>query len=286
MTDDFIQQTAYDELDRVAERILPFDPNDPRYNTPDKLTYTYDEAGRLTTVSAPPSNGQSVRNDTTFSYFDNGWAKSSTDPWDITTSYTYNNLGQQTTRALSGGGATASDSSARVMTWDYYLDGKLKTRIDEGVPVGKQVVLVDNSDSQNTTTTGTWPTASSPAGYQGFNYQTHAAGTGANTFTWKLNIPQDGTYQVFVKYPAVTGAATSAAYTVTHSAGTTAKTVNQTQQAGTWVSLGSFTFTQGNAAKVVLSDNAAGGTVLADAVKLVRDNTGEVDNEAKHLDYG
>ena len=112
------------------------------------------------------------------------------------------------------------------------------------------------------------------------------AGTGANTFTWKLNIPQDGTYQVFVKYPGVSGAATSAAYAVTHSAGTTSKTVNHTQQAGQWVSLGSFTFTQGNTSKVVLSDSAAGGTVLADAVKLVRDNTGEADNEAKHLDYG
>jgi RHS repeat-associated protein len=285
VADDFVAQTTYDELNRVKERILPFDPGDARYNTADRLTYDYDDAGRLVKASAPPSNGQTVRNDTTMSYFDNGWVKASTDPWDITTSYTYNDLGQQTTRTLSPGGASPADASARAMSWDYYPDGKLRTRIDQGVPVGKQVVLVDNSDTQNTAAVGTWPVATTPSGFQGFSYQTHAAGTGANTFTWKLNIPQDGTYQVFVKYPAVTGAATSAQFAVTHSAGTTPKTVNQTQQAGTWVSLGSFAFTQGNTARVALSDNAAGGTVLADAVKLVRDNTGEADNESKHLDY-
>jgi RHS repeat-associated protein len=285
VADDFVQQTTYDELNRVKERILPYDPNDARYNTPDRLTYDYDAAGRLTTVSAPPSNGQTVRNDTKFSYFDNSWVKSSTDPWDITTSYTYNDLGQQTSRTLSGAGATASDASARAMSWAYYPDGKLQQRTDEGVPVGKQVVLVDNSDSQNVAAVGTWPVATTPTGFQGFNYQTHAAGTGANTFAWKLNIPQDGTYQVLVKYPGVSGAATSASFAVTHSAGTTTKTVNQTTNGGTWVSLGSFAFTQGNTAKVVLSDNAAGGTVLADAVKLVRDNSGDTDNERKVLSY-
>ena len=281
VADDFVQQTTYDELNRVKERILPYDPGNARYNTPDKLTYDYDDAGRLTTVSAPPSEGQAVHNDTKLTYFDNGWVKSSTDPWDITTSHLYNDLGQQRSRTLTSAGG----SSARTMTWTYLPDGKLQSRTDDGVPVGQQVVLVDNSDRQNTTAVGTWPTATVPTGFQGFDYQTHAAGTGANSFTWKLNIPQNGTYQVFVKYPGVSGAATSAAYAVTHSAGTTNKTVNQTQQAGSWVSLGSFAFAQGNTSKVVLSDNAAGGTVLADGVKLVRDNSGDTDNERKVVSY-
>jgi RHS repeat-associated protein len=279
-TDDFVHQTTYDELNRVKEKLLPYDPNDARYNTPDKLTYTYDEAGRLVTVSAPPSHGQTVRNDTQLTYFDNGWVKTATDPWDITTTYDYNPLGQQTARTITSAGG----SSSRGMTWAHYPDGKLQQRTDEGIPVGKQVVLVDNSDTQNTQVVGTWPAATTPPGFQGFNYQTHAAGTGANTFTWNLNIPQDGTYEVFVKFPVVSGAATSAPYQVTHSAGTTPKTVNQTTNAGTWVSLGSFAFAQATPAKITLSDNAA-GTVVADAVKLVRDNTGEADNERKAIDY-
>ncbi len=173
------------------------------------------------------------------------------------------------------------------MTWGYFPDGKVQTRTDEGVPAGLQVVLVDNSDRQNTQAVGTWPVVTTPGAFQGIDYQTHAAGTGANTFTWNLNIPQDGTYQVLVKYPAVTGATTSAPYTVTHSTGTTNTTVNQTTNAGTWVSLGSFAFTQATPAKITLSDNAA-GTVVADAVKLVRDNTADAAADAaerKATDY-
>ncbi|MFI9811294.1 golvesin C-terminal-like domain-containing protein [Saccharothrix variisporea] len=56
--------------------------------------------------------------------------------------------------------------------------------------------------------------------------------------------------------------------------------MNQTQRGGEWVSLGWFTLAQGNAAKITLSDNAD-GTVLADAVKLVRNNSNDVDNEKK-----
>ena len=43
-----------------------------------------------------------------------------------------------------------------------------------------------------------------------YDYRTHAAGAGTDTFTWKLHIPADGNYAVYVKYPVVTGAATNA----------------------------------------------------------------------------
>jgi RHS repeat-associated protein len=279
--DDFTAATVYDELNRVAEQVLPFDPDDPRYNTPDKIIYSYDDAGRLARVSAPPSEGQSVRNDTTYTHFLNGWVKTSTEPWDITTSYDYNPLGQQTSRILTSAGG----SSERAMAWTYLPDGKLATRSDDGVPVGRQVVLVDNSDSQNVTTVGSWAAATTGSGFQGHNYQTNAAGSGTDRFTWKLNIPQDGTYQVFVKYPQVAGAATNAAFTVAHAGGTTVETVDQSANAGGWVSLGSFAFSEAaGGQRITLSDQAS-GTVVADAVKLVRDNSGETDTEGKAFAY-
>ncbi|MET8361902.1 RHS repeat-associated core domain-containing protein, partial [Micromonospora sp. NPDC005171] len=101
---------------------------------------------------------------------------------------------------------------------------------------------------------------------------------------WQLNVPQAGTYQVYARFPTVSGAATDAKYTVTSSAGPTVKTVNQSAGAGTWVSLGSFSFAEGNAQKVTLSDQAT-GTVVADAVKLVRDNSADVDNEKHDYSY-
>lgn len=278
----FTQRTEYDALNRPIKQYQPYDPADARYNDPNVYTQTtYDAVGRVAKTSLPPSDGETVRNETTYSYYDNGWVESSTDPWDIATSYDYNELGQQTARTLTSAGG----SSNRTMTWSYYPDGKLKSRSDDGVPVGSAVVLVDNSDTQNTSKTGTW-TSGDITGQQGYNHLTHAAGTGTDAFTWTLNIPEDGTYTAYVKFPKVTGAATTAKYTLTHATGAVDKTIDQnaTANQGTWVSLGSYSFTQGNAAKLQLFQNS-GGTVVADGVKLVRDNSGETDNEKETFAY-
>ncbi|WP_406178161.1 DNRLRE domain-containing protein [Streptomyces sp. NBC_00996] len=276
----FAQRTDYDALNRPVKQYQPYDPADARYNDPNVYTQTsYDDVGRVKSTSLPPSEGQTVRNTTSYTYFDNGWTKSSTDPWDIATTYDYDDLGKQTTRTLTSAGG----SSNRTMTWDYYPDGKLKSRSDDGVPVGKNVVLVDNSDTQNTSKTGTW-TSGDVAGQQGYDHATHAAGTGTDAFTWTLNAPTDGTYTAYVKFPQVTGAATTAKYTLTYDGGTVDKTVDQTAATGTWVPLGSYAFKQGNAAKLQLFQNS-GGKVVADGVKLVRDNSADTDNEQKTFSY-
>ncbi|WP_399477395.1 DNRLRE domain-containing protein [Streptomyces sp. TRM68367] len=279
-TEAFTARTEYDALNRPVKQFQPYDPADARYNDPNVYMQTvYDAVGRVAKTSLPPSEGQTGRNDTTFTYFDNGWAKSSTDPWDISTTYDYNDLGQQTARTLTSAGG----SSNRTMSWSYFPDGKLKSKSDDGVPVGKSVVLADNSDTQTTTATGTWTTADTD-GQQGYDHATHGPGTGTDSFAWTLNIPADGTYDVYVKYPEVTGAATAAKYTLTHADGTVDKTVDQSAGAGAWVPLGSYSFTQGNAAKLELFENSA-DTVVADGVKLVRDNSADTDNEQKTFTY-
>lgn len=279
--DDFTARTEYDALNRPVKQFQPYDPADTRYNKADVYTQTsYDDVGRVSKTSAPPSEGQTVRNDTTYGYFDNGWAKSSTDPWDIGTTYDYDKIGKQTTRTISSAGG----SSNRTMSWSFFPDGKLKSKSDDGVPVGSAVTLVDNSDTQNTSSTGTW-TKGGISGQQGYDHQVHAAGAGTDAFTWTLNIPKAGTYTAYVKYPQVTGAATAAKYTVTHSTGTTDVTKDQNAGTGTWVSVGSFSFTQGNTAKLQLFQNSA-GAVVADGVKLVRNNSGDTDTEKHTFAYG
>ncbi|MGW0631039.1 golvesin C-terminal-like domain-containing protein [Streptomyces sp. NPDC002758] len=278
----FTTQTTYDELNRVKRTYQAYDPNDSRYNNANVYTEnTYDADGRLQKVSAPPSAGQSVRNDTSYTYWDDGQAKTSTDPWDITTSYDHDEMGDQTSRTITSAGG----SQARTMNWTYYPDGMIHTRTDNGVPVGLQVDLADNSDVQSVATTGSWPTANSGSDHQGYDYATHAAGTGSDSFTWNLTVPQDGTYQVYVKYPQVTGAATTASYTVGYHGGTATKAVDQTKNTGTWVSLGSYAFTAADTTqKVTLAQNS-GGTVAADAVKIVRDNSADTDNEKTAFTY-
>jgi hypothetical protein len=52
---------------------------------------------------------------------------------------------------------------------------------------------------------------------------------------------------------------------VAHAGGSTVATVNQTTNTGSWVSLGSYSFVEGNTHTVSLSDQAS-GTVVADPV--------------------
>ncbi|MEU4446911.1 DNRLRE domain-containing protein [Actinosynnema sp. NPDC050801] len=276
--DDFVRQTTYDQLNRVKEEILPYDRDDSRYNTPDKIISSYDAVGNLVETSAPPSGTQTIRNVAKYTHYDNGQIRTSTDAWDITTRYEYDALGGQTKATLS----SAGDSVSRTIVNTYFPDGKLRTKSDDGVPVGKHVALVDNSDTANTTTAGTWATTGSGTGYQGYDYRTATAGAGTSAFTWTPVVAANGTYEVSVRYAA--GTAANAPYTVHHAGGTTTVTVDQKTRVGEWVSLGSYTFTEGNSHKVVLT-NAANGTVVADSVRLVRDNSGDTDTEQKTFAY-
>ena len=274
---DFLTEYVYDQLNRVKEEILPFDRDDPRYNTQDRIVSNYDAVGNLIETSAPPSGSQTVRNISRYTHFDNGWQRTSTDAWDIVSSYEYDKVGNQTKSTLSSAGGSVS----RTIDTTYFPDGKLRTKADDGVPVGRHVALVDNSDV-NVALTGTWATSSAGNAYTGYDYRTAAAGTGSSTFEWKPVVAAHGTYEVFARYPA--GTATNAPFTVHHAGGSTTVPVNQTQSAGQWVSLGRFSFNEGNTHKVVLT-NAANGTVVADSVKLVRDNSADPDNERKTFTY-
>lgn len=273
----FSASTTYDALNRVKQQDHPSAPDDPDAKNPDPTFYGYDRVGNLAVVSAPPSNGQQVRGDTRYSHFDNGWVKSSTDPFDIKTSYDYDELGDQTTRTFTGDGGSA----VRTMQRTYYPDGKLKSRTDDGVPPGADVVLVDNSDGDSTNAVGTWATAgtSGEDDHEGFDYRTHPGGNNTDSFTWNADIPTDGTYEVFVRYPKA-AQATDATYTVEHEGGQTDKKVDQTQQAGEWVSLGTFDYKADTTKKITLSANAD-ATVAADAVKLVREHDGDTSKQRK-----
>ncbi|KUF14694.1 sugar-binding protein [Streptomyces silvensis] len=158
----FVAETTYDPLNRPARQIQPYDPNDPRYNRKVWTETTYDAVGRVAKVSAPPSEGEQTRNDTTYGYYDNGWVKSSKDAWNITTTYDYNSLGQQSARQLT----SAAGSSSRTMRWGHYPDGKLKSLDDDGIPVGRNEVLGEAAQKRG--------------------------GAG-----WKLPIPRSGTYTAY-----------------------------------------------------------------------------------------
>ncbi|MCF6309872.1 MAG: hypothetical protein L3J19_05295 [Sulfurimonas sp.] len=97
--------------------------------------------------------------------------------------------------------------------------------------------------------------------------------------TWKP-VLQGGSYEVFARWPAVAGAATNAPFTIKSTdIFSTTVIVDQNSTPDTWVSLGTYNFSDNNMSYVMLNDKGTDGTVIADAVQFVSINeTVIVDN--------
>jgi hypothetical protein len=136
-------------------------------------------------------------------------------------------------------------------------------------------VVVDNDELGYATVRGAaWPAGTGVAGYRGGNYRSVPAGTGERAVGWRLVVPRDGEYEVQVSHTAHTNRASNAPFTITHAGGTSVVRVDQRvagtpePRGGSWVSLGRYRFAEGLTG-IELS-NDADGTVVADAVRLLR----------------
>ncbi len=89
---------------------------------------------------------------------------------------------------------------------------------------------------------------------------------------WTPDIPETGSYAVYISYAAAPTNVSDARYIVYHAGGATEFLVNQRIGGGTWVYLGSFRFYAGthpDSGGVVLTNESeqAGRTITADAVR-------------------
>jgi len=284
---------ADNQLSKAFGAYLPGD-NTYGHNTQPETDYSYDADGRMTTIDriTQPSAttlfvGQNTPTDhavTHLSYYDNGWTKSSTDPFDITTAYDYNGLGEQISRTLTssdgGDGNSAIGATARYMDWDYYPDGSLQDYTDTGSPAGWQD-QVFTADSGTTQPQASWTQTQAGNGYDGSSYYQGIS----NSFVWNLAVPQSGNYSVYVYYSS--SGDDAAKYSVAYHGGSQSNiSVNQTQNVGSWVSLGSFAFTAGTSDQsVTLTASGSGTPAIADAIRIVRDNSGDTQPAANNLAY-
>ncbi len=89
---------------------------------------------------------------------------------------------------------------------------------------------------------------------------------------WTPDIPEKGSYAVYVSYGRIPDAVGDARYTVHHAGGVTRFAINQSIGAGTWVYLGTFVFDAGidlgrGAVELSNVSNTDNGRVTADAVR-------------------
>ena len=126
-------------------------------------------------------------------------------------------------------------------------------------------IIVDDVDA---VFAGSWGSSSSQDGYIGTGYRYNSPGTGADTATWTITVPETGSYEVYARWSvAGSNRASDAPYTVYYDGGSATGDMDQRVNGGEWVSLGVYSFEAGPAS-VALSDDAD-GYVIADAIRFI-----------------
>lgn len=128
----------------------------------------------------------------------------------------------------------------------------------------RETITVDNGDP-STSQTGDWLVSGGEAPYGSNSLYCDAD----CTFTWTAQLPDAGIYDVFTWYTPHPNRTTEVAYTVSHAEARETVLVDQTQNAGTWVPLGSWSLPAGGADVTVTTAN---GQANADAVQFRRVN--------------
>jgi alpha-tubulin suppressor-like RCC1 family protein len=130
-------------------------------------------------------------------------------------------------------------------------------------------VILDNAAPTGVSFTGRWFPSTGAPGYYGTNYHyDDPTSKATSTARFTPALPAAGSYALYLRWRQ-SAATLSAAVpvTVAHGSGTTALTVNQQVDGGTWVYLGTFPFAAGSAGSVLLTAAGTTGYVIADAVR-------------------
>jgi fibronectin type 3 domain-containing protein len=128
-------------------------------------------------------------------------------------------------------------------------------------------VIVDDTAA---TLVGTWTSGNTTPGFYGTDYLSDGnTGKGTKTATFTPNLPTSGTYNVYARWTAAASRANNVPITVNSAGGSQTVTVNQQQNGGVWVLIGTYTFNAGTGGSVVISNTGTNGYVIADAVEFV-----------------
>jgi len=129
-------------------------------------------------------------------------------------------------------------------------------------------IIIDNPAA---TVVGAWITGISAAGRYGDDYYfDDDKGAGAEYVEFRPTLQASGNYDVYEWHSVGTNRATDAPVEIGYNGGTQTVRINQQENGGTWVPLGTYNFLAGSSGYVRIKDNfTTYNVVIADAVKFV-----------------
>jgi hypothetical protein len=142
-------------------------------------------------------------------------------------------------------------------------------------------VTMDDSEAE---LNGGWRQSNSVARFVGDSYS-YTSEAGA-TAVYEIEIPRTGRYQVRASHSPHPNRGDRVPITVHHADGTDTVRVDQTQDpplAGLYEPVGTYRFRKGETARIVISTEDAGGTSIADAVRLVATSLDPAQKEGPRL---
>lgn len=129
------------------------------------------------------------------------------------------------------------------------------------------VVTVDNTSSGFSSSTSWFP-STSVSGYLGSNYHARATASLSDTAKYDVTLPVSGSYKVEARWTTGANRATATPYVITHNGGNSTVAVNQQANNGTWITLGTYSFSAGTAQRVQVSCwTGSGSFVIADGIR-------------------
>ncbi|MDF2835533.1 MAG: hypothetical protein K0Q63_1173 [Paenibacillus sp.] len=133
-------------------------------------------------------------------------------------------------------------------------------------------VIVDNADAPGAVTKSAgWLTGTVGTDKYGVNYfHDGNAGKGAKWITFAPDLPEGGTYEVYMAWPEHFNRATSIPVDIVYNGGSDVVSIDQTDNGGEWNLLGTYTFAAGSGGSVTLRNDGTTGHVAADAVRWLR----------------
>ena len=131
--------------------------------------------------------------------------------------------------------------------------------------------VVDDDDKGRFAASKSWKTSNSGESINGDDYLFASPSKKGAHALFKVAIPTDGEYEVFVRWPEVPGLNNRARVGVNSSYGIRWTEVDQRERGGEWVSVGRHEMRRGDEYSVRVSRDTKGeGNVAADAIKVVK----------------